>query len=844
MKIVGWIFGITILLLLCIYGILFTNFGNSLLKPYVQNLLQQKTNTQIVLNKFKVGLTTVEISADINQELNLSISGDYNLFKKDFDLKYVLNANGLKSFGLNVKEEMGLKGALSGNLNNFIANGAGNTFGSNIKFTTKIIDFKPSLIKLDAKNLNVEDILISANQKPYLNGKLNLIADISDTNGTRLGFAKVTSSKLYTNNTLVKEDFNITLDDNFYLNLNSDIKVLDQIATAKTVLSSPIAIAAALNSIYDINKNELNSDFNLNIPNLNKLEKIINHKLSGEITLKGDIKISASKLEYFDALIKGFGGNINAKLKDDQITAELKDIKLDEVLKVAMLPNVANGLMEGAINIKDISSPSLISGIASLRISKAKIQKDSVNELLNIGINKDIPFNSDVKISVDKGLLNLDSIITSEILNLNKLNGKYNLAQKSGDFDFILDINDLSKLTNQNLKGTILLNGAANIRSNALKILNLNGNLLGGNIDIALNNQNLKANLNSISLNDLFVMTGQKPLANGILNADLNFDSIDIKNLNGKGILNIKNGSLNSKNISQILKKNIPEDVKFELNTKPTITNSIVYFSSNLNSNLIDITKFNGSFDINKMLLDAVYNAKIDDLSKLEFLSGKKLIGAANLDGKIKYDKNLYATLKSKLLNSELNSELEDNKLSLNMNNFDISELLAMLDYEKFYSGKGNLNANYNLESAKGNFKIDILEGSLTKSGLTDAISVALDRDITKEVYKDGYIKGDINRDLVTLKAEISSPKSDINITRGTLNLANSKIFIPVDLNIEKTDLRVEVSGTTQKPRYAFDSNYIKLKIEKELNKVFKTDENATKQNNAKELIKGLKNLF
>lgn len=509
-----------------------------------------------------------------------------------------------------------------------------------------------------------------------------------------------------------------------------------------------------------------------------------------------------------------------------------------------MLPNVANGLMQGAINIKDISSPSLISGIASLRISKAKIQKDSVNKLLNIGINKDIPFNSDIKISVDKGLLNLDSIITSEILNLNKLNGKYNLAQKSGDFDFILDINDLSKLTNQNLKGTILLNGAANIRSNALKILNLNGNLLGGNIDIALNNQNLKANLNSISLNDLFVIAGQKPLANGILNMDLNFDSIDIKNLNAKGNLNIKNGSLNSKNISQILKKNIPEDVKFELNTKPTITNSIVYFSSNLNSNLIDITKFNGSFDINKMLLDAVYNAKIDDLSKLEFLSGKKLIGAANLDGKIKYDKNLYATLKSKLLNSELSSKLEDNKLSLNMNNFDISELLAMLDYEKFYSGKGNLNANYNLESAKGNFKIDILEGSLTKSGLTDAISVALDRDITKEVYKDGYIKGDINRDLVTLKAEISSPKSDINITKGTLNLANSKMFIPVDLNIEKTDLRVEVSGTTQKPRYAFDSNYINLKIEKTLNKVFKTDENATKQNNAKELIKGLKNLF
>ncbi|WP_205421823.1 hypothetical protein [Campylobacter fetus] len=267
---------------------------------------------------------------------------------------------------------------------------------------------------------------------------------------------------------------------------------------------------------------------------------------------------------------------------------------------------------------------------------------------------------------------------------------------------------------------------------------------------------------------------------------------------------------------------------------------------SNLSSNLINIDKFEGSFDINKLALDATYLANINDLSKFEFLIGKKLIGSLNANGKVQYKDTLYLTLNSDLLKSKLKSEFKDSILTLNLDKFSVQELLMMADYDPFYGGISNLNAKYDLSKAKGDFKIDLLEGKLAKSGLTNAISIALNQDISEEVFKNGYVKGDINKDIITFNAQMSSPKSDVNVTKGSINMLNSKIFIPIDTNIEKTDLQIEVSGTTKEPKYAFKSSYLKTKIEKEMNrglkKLFNSDENKT--NDAKDIVKGLKNLF
>ncbi|MDD5786717.1 MAG: hypothetical protein PUD19_06295, partial [Campylobacter lanienae] len=177
---------------------------------------------------------------------------------------------------------------------------------------------------------------------------------------------------------------------------------------------------------------------------------------------------------------------------------------------------------------------------------------------------------------------------------------------------------------------------------------------------------------------------------------------------------------------------------------------------------------------------------------------------------------------------------------------FEIAKMLEFLDYAPFYQGEATFNANYDLNSSKGDFKADISKGQLTKSALTNLISATIQKDITAEVYKDGYLNGVIDKNLINFNAQLSSQRSDINITAGSIDTLSKAINIPLRANLEKTDIAVDITGTSDQPKYKISSNYLRNQISKEidrgLNKLFKGDE--TKTQDAKELINGLQNLF
>ncbi|AII14773.1 hypothetical protein CIG1485E_0935 [Campylobacter iguaniorum] len=848
MKILAYVFAIFVALFTLIYAVLFSSAGNKLLKPYIENYATQKSGIPIKLSSFTLTSSTLNTTININQDLNLDINASFNLFSQSFDMSYKLSAATLKNFGLNWAKEVSLSGNANGKLKNFIANGSGIVAGSDIKFSSRVLDFAPKELKLDAKGLNIDELLVLANQKPYATGKLNLVADIAYKDQNQSGNAKLMTVSSYLNSKLIKDDFNITLPANFALNLSSDIAIQNQIVHAKTVLSTPIAVAAALNTLYDMDKNEITSDFNLGIPNLAKLEPIIKQKLNGEILLKGNAKAVQGKLDYLDADIKGLGGTVSAKLKDSQIDAQIKNLKLSQILKLASIAPLADGDINGIVKINELNEPALMSGTANLQISKANLKSSELNKIIDSSLKSNIDFALNTNINIDKGLVKSNSSLNSDLLQVSTLNANYDLNTKNSNISLKADVSDLGKfkeIINQELNGKLSLQADAKLKADKLENLNLLSNAFGGEIKASLQGQNLKASVKNASLHDLFVLTNQKPLGDGVINADINLSTIDIKNLNGNGVLSITNGKLNQKNMSELLGKEFPKNVEFSLNSKPNFTNSIVYFSSNLNSNLAKITKFDGEFDINKNILNANYIANIANLSSLEFITGAKLNGELNANGKVKFDKNLQATLNSKLFRSELKSSLNDNLINLNIDKFAIADLLKMLGYAQFYEGSGNLKANYDLSTQKGKFDADILEGKLSKSELTNTVSLILNRDITSEVYKNGYIKGDINQNLVTFKEQMSSPKSDINVTKGTINLATKALNIPIDMNVEKTDISVKITGTTQNPKYDAKSNYLQNKIEKGLEKLLGGKEsNSTKSNDAKELIKGLKSLF
>ena len=705
MKILGAILGIILILLVGAYTIAFTDFGNSITKPYVEKILKEKTGYDIKLREFDLNIDDFDITAELNNEIAARAKGKYFLFDKSFDFDYALEVANLKSFGVELNEKMNLSGKAVGNIDKFAVNGSGKAFDSDIKFLANLLEMKPTDLQIDAKNLSVEKILAVAKQPRYAKGNLDIVSDIKSQNNEPSGTANIKSANLVLNEK-VFADMNLSIPANTKVALNSDIRVANWIANAKSVINSNLANLSANESIYDIKNNTLKTDFALKIDDLAKIAKIINYETSGNLIANGNLQTDMKTLELSKTALKAFNSGL---LADFNAVYEIE-------------PKNAN--LKADINIADFSK--------------------------------------------------------------------------------------LKNLTKQDLKGSAKGKLDAVLKKGELENLNLNLDALGGNLVAKGNLGNLNINAKSLNLAVITSFLGLEAMANGNLNATAKLDLR--KDINGNAEFSVSNGTAYKKFLDKTTGKAFPSDVK------TNIKNSVANFNSIINTDLANMEKFDGSYNIKNGALNANYILNVPSLAKLKFIVERDLKGGFKGNGEIKKSgKNFSATLNSQIAKGTLNGSIVNDDATFKLSKFDIKSLTDFLNLGYFYDGVGDANLVYNTKSKKGKFDALINQGRLAKKGLVNTISSVLGRDLASEVYNNATIDGNIVKDLVDFKANMEAQKSKLIIEKGTLNLASKAINIPISANIEKTDLSVQITGTTENPKYAVDSAYLKQKIGKEI---------------------------
>lgn len=839
MKILAWIFGVLLVICGMIYTLIFTSLGNAILAPRIEAFVSEKIAMPFKLNEFKLGFNDLKISSTINGELSISTSGKYSILDKNLDLKYKIYANSFSSMPLNLN----IAGDVKGSFENILANGSGNLAGSKLRYATRIVDFNPLELKLDARNLDLAQLSLIALKKPYLRGFASITADVALKNGTQFGFANINAPKISADNALINKDYGIKLPKNFNANLNSDISVNNSILTAITTLNTSLANANAQKTSYNLKTNELNTDFNLDIANLANLEPLISQKLNGSVKIALNTQIKNNKMQFLDAQINGLGGNIMAKLVNGELNAQIKDIKLAEALSLASLPPLAKSQINGFAKITGLNNPQNANGNASLKFSKGELDYKQMNKILNSDLKSNIIFTGDTKISVLSGVLNLDALLDSPALKMAKLSAKYELNTASGDADFNANIPNLGLIFGSKAKTSAYIKANANFKNNAIAKANIDINGLGGNINATLNNQSLQANINNIQAGNVFAIIAQDELFSGSLNANINLSSLDITKLNGQGQISLNNAVFNAPNLSKMLDVKFPQNSKFNLNAKVSFKDSLAKFNALFNSDLAKLDELNGIYDLKQNALNADFKASVANLANLAFLSGASINAPLNANGKVSMVNGaLNAKINSDIFGSQTSANYANYTLNASMQKVKIENILSALGYEKFYLGLANTNFKYNLKNAVGEFDADVLEGKLAQNGLTQLINAVFKRDITNEVYENGKVYGTINKNYITLNAKISSPKSNISIEKGAINSATKTLNIPLKANFEKTDLSINITGTTDKPKYNVKSDYLQEKvINKAFDKLIKNDE---KRENTKQILNDLKGLF
>ena len=839
MKFLAWVCGILLVLVVALYCVLFSSFGNSVLKPFVEKIASEKIGMELKLEKFELGFSSFDILAIINGELGVESKGKYSLFSSQFDLNYNTQA---KSFN-GMQIDLSLKGEALGSFDNFVANGSGSLAGSSIRFASRIKDYAPLELKLDAKELDLAALSTIALKKAYITGKLSAVADIAGQEGT----AKLNSAKII----ITKEaqnDFGISLPANFALSLNSDIKLLGKQVAATTRVKSALANLSAKNTSYNFENGEITSDFNVDIANLAALEPIIKQKLNGSIKVAGNTKIANGAMEFLDAKINGLGGEILASLKDNELNANIKNLKLAQALSLAGLAPLANSDISGTAKITNLSDTKKIKGSANLTLSGGVLNHKQMNALLGSDLSSDVSFNAQNKLEIASGTLNFDSVLNSPVIENLGAKGSYTLANGDAKIDLAGKIADLGAIFGSGAKSPANIKANVGLKAGELSDGDIDIKGFGGQILAKVKGKALNANIKNIKAEQVLAMTTFGSLFNGEVNAELSLDGLKLQNLNGRGELSVKNGVFNAAAISKLLKAEFPENVKFSLNFKPTITNSVAYFSSNFASDIANISKFDGSYNLQKNTLDATYSANVSDLSKLSFLTGVALYTPLNVSGKIaSTNQAINASANSDIFGSNTDITFKSGVLNANMKNAKIEQILKALGYEQFYIGTTNMAFDYNTASKLGEFNANILNAHLAKTGLTELISSVLGgRDITTEVYENGVVKGRVTGDIITFDANMHSKRSDINVEQASINTKSKALNIPVSANYEKTDIGIDITGTTEAPKYALSSQYLKQKaeqgVEKLIDKAFKgNDEKADK---AKDILNNLKKLF
>ena len=839
MKFLAWFCGILLVLVVALYCVLFSSFGNSVLKPFVEKIASEKIGMEFRLEKFELGFSSFDILAIINGELGVESKGKYSLFSSQFDLNYNTQA---KSFN-GMQIDLSLKGEALGSFDNFVANGSGSLAGSSIRFASRIKDYAPLELKLDAKALDLAALSMIALKKAYITGKLSAVADIAGQEGT----AKLNSAKII----ITKEaqnDFGISLPANFALSLNSDIKLLGKQVAATTRVKSALANLSAKNTSYNFENGEITSDFNVDIANLAALEPIIKQKLNGSIKVAGNTKIANGAMEFLDAKINGLGGEILASLKDNELNANIKNLKLAQALSLAGLAPLANSDISGTAKITNLNDTKKIKGSANLTLSNGVLNHKQMNALLGSDLSSDVSFNAQNKLEIASGTLNFDSVLNSPVIENLGAKGSYTLANGDAKIDLAGKIADLGAIFGSGAKSPANIKANVGLKAGELSDGDIDIKGFGGEILAKVKGKALNANIKNIKAEQVLAMTTFGSLFNGEVNAELSLDGLNLQNLNGRGELSVKNGVFNAAAMSKLLETEFPKNVKFSLNFKPTFTNSVAYFSSNFASDIANISKFDGSYNLQKNALDAAYSANVSDLSKLSFLTGVALYTPLNVSGKIaSTNQAINASANSDIFGSNTDITFKSSVLNANMKNAKIEQILKALGYEQFYIGSTNMTFDYNTASKLGEFNANILNAHLAKTGLTELISSVLGgRDITTEVYENGVVKGRVTGDIITFDANMHSKRSDINVKQASINTKSKALNIPVSANYEKTDIGIDITGTTDAPKYALSSQYLQQKaeqgVEKLIDKAFKgNDEKADK---AKDILNNLKKLF
>ncbi|MDR2080929.1 MAG: hypothetical protein LBP54_03460 [Campylobacteraceae bacterium] len=657
MKKVIKIFISTILILVAlaaafIYILLFTDFGNGILKPVIEKKAKEASGIDIKIDKFYLRFNSINVETTVLNSIKAKAAGGINLFNQSFDINYSINADKLPEInGIKINEPLALDGKAAGGLKVININGTGDIFGAALNFDTVLNDFKPATVNIDANRLKLAKVLAVLGQPIYADGSLSATVHINPNEKNELdgdALLHIDNGIIYKN--ILKKEFNITLKEDTAYKMSADLKLSNsQDLVGAADFTSSLANFKATDLKVNINTLDLSGAYKLDIPNLKQLETLAGIALQGAVSLYGSAKYANGKIATNVNSDNLAGGKFAAKLDGDKLDASLTNAKISEILNILVQPFYANANLNLKAQFNSLANQA---GVIDADLTNGLVNAAVMKKEFNITLQK-TDFSAKTDIAVNKNNIKFGANFLSTLINLEKFEGVFDTAKTELKSTYLADIKDLSKfdgITGQKMKGSIAVEGEADYKDKTPKVSG-KSNILGGNVNFVFENSTAKVNGTNLSALELLNMLSYPQIFDTKikLTADYNINT-------SKGNFNAvsSNGHITKTQLGDLIKTLLAFDITTEVFENILLDGNIdhgkIKFLFDAKSKKVSLNVSEGK--IADRLLDIPFNAQIEKTD-----IGGKVTGTTDKP-KVSIDSSKYLQDKAK---KEINRYLEKN---------------------------------------------------------------------------------------------------------------------------------------------------------------------------------------
>jgi len=560
MKILAWLLGLIVVVLVGVYVLVFTSFGNSILQPTIEQKIKEATKLDSKLSTFSLSMSEFEIFLEIDSFNSVHAKGNYSLFSKAFNVAYLLKLEKLETLkpltNAPLKGIFKTDGTAKGDMDFMEIDGASDVASSKTTYHVELTELNPTSIIAKIKNADLVQLLELGGQKPYAKAKLDVDINFKNITPHALDGDIVLATKNGILNTpLMNKDFNLTIPKtDFTMNLDAKLKGDDVDYTY--ALNSNLA---KITSSGKVIPEPLKADiiYGVDVKELAVLKPITGADVRGAFRLNGTVKgtkenmIVDGKSDFASS-----DTTFTAKLKDfapASLKANMKNLQLAKVLYMVKQPHYADGVFDLDVDMSDLRSGKLKGNVVS-NIKKGLVDskymtkaykfkthmpKTTFTLATNTKLNGDI---ADTKVNLKSSLANFDIKKAS-----------VNLKDGSIVSDYVTTIPNLDKLyfaSERHLKGSITANGE--LKKGKDLDFTMHSDVVGGMVDVKLHNDDLQADLKSIQTLDALKMLIYPEMFKSSLNGVLNYNLVAQK---GKFTGDLSDGKFTKNQVLSLVKQ-------------------------------------------------------------------------------------------------------------------------------------------------------------------------------------------------------------------------------------------------------------------------------------------------